>query len=236
MLSSSTARPATTSAQAASPTTASGARADREPKPKARPRRRKASAPARAIPPQAAAPAPSGARGPRCGRRSARAARRAARRARRGGRARRRRARGRASRASGGGRRRTPTPSAPSAATRTPADGQPGGARVHAAYPRQRRPSSSAATSFECIAAIRSASGSMPASISSAARSGSIRPTTFSESSSTSRRRQRPQRLEEARRVVDGEADPLVVAARAEAGDRLDDADVGGRVAVGGAG
>ena len=92
--------------------------------------------------------------------------------------------------------------------------------------------SSSATSSFVCSAAIRSLSGPTPASIIS---SGALGVDVAGEPLRQHLDLLGDQRLERplvAQRVVDGEPDPLVVAAGAEAADRLDDPDVRGRVAA----
>ena len=100
----------------------------------------------------------------------------------------------------------------------------------YAAGERARR--SSASSSLECIAPISSRSGSAPAAMISTARSASTSPASRSSSARTSSRDERLERLAVAQRVVDGEAERLVVAAGAEARDRLDDLHVVGVVAA----
>ena len=90
--------------------------------------------------------------------------------------------------------------------------------RRHGAPPRAlvtRRSSSS--SSFECIAPISSRSGSRPARTISAARSGSTSPEPLDEHARPPLSTSGAQRVAVAQRVVDGEAERLVVAARAEA-------------------
>ena len=94
------------------------------------------------------------------------------------------------------------------------------------------RARSAASSSFECIAPIRSRSGSAPDAMISTARSTSTLPASRSQQHANLLLDQRLQRLAVAQRVVDGEADRLLVAAGPEPRDRLDDRHVVGVVAA----
>ena len=104
---------------------------------------------------------------------------------------------------------------------------------AHRSPSRSRWRSSSATSSFVCRAAIRSfgAARRRPRSARRRGR-GPSRRRGARISTSTSSRDERSERALVAQGVVDGEADALVVAAGAEAADRLDDAHVRGRVAA----
>ena len=94
-------------------------------------------------------------------------------------------------------------------------------ARLVGSLARWRR--SSASSSFECIAPISSRNGSMPAATISIARSTSTSPAEPVKQRPHLLVDQRLERLAVAQRVVHGEPQRLLVAAGAEAGDRLDD-------------